>query len=281
MIRRPPRSTLFPYTTLFRSPTEYRTSTAYDGLNRIKRLLYPRDVAGQRKELRPQYNRAGALERVELDSAVYVDHIAYNAKGQRTLIAYGNGVMTRYAYDPQTFRLLRLRTEGYTKPGLLTYHPTGAASPFQDFGYKYDLAGNILVIHDRTPGSGVQNTIAGIDALDRDFSYDPIYRLLSATGRECNKPLPPAPWDDTPRCHDVESTRGYTEIYTYDAVGNILQLQHVANGGNFTREFTLVPNNSSPINNRLATVTIGATPYNYEYDENGNLLHETTSRHFE
>ena len=36
----------------------------------------------------------------------YVEHIAYNAKGQRLLIAYGNGVMTRHAYDPQTFRLV-------------------------------------------------------------------------------------------------------------------------------------------------------------------------------
>ncbi|MCK6695863.1 MAG: hypothetical protein L6Q97_27645, partial [Thermoanaerobaculia bacterium] len=174
--------------------TEYRTSTTYDGLNRMKMLRYPQDVDSLRKELRPHYNRAGALERVELDGVVYVDHIAYNAKGQRTLIAYGNGVMTRYAYESQTFRLVRMRTERFgtdpvdpPKPprkgclgrllpltqfsqqsqvsGMatpppefaagthgeigeqvvqqdLTYHPTGA--PLQDFGYAYDLAGNIL-----------------------------------------------------------------------------------------------------------------------------------------
>jgi hypothetical protein len=44
-------------------------------------------------------------------SDTFVERIAYNAKGQRVLIAYGNGIMTRHAYDPQTFRLLRLRTE--------------------------------------------------------------------------------------------------------------------------------------------------------------------------
>ena len=49
--------------------------------------------------MRPHYNRAGALEHVELDDTTYVERIAYNAKGQRTLIAYGNSVMTRYAYD--------------------------------------------------------------------------------------------------------------------------------------------------------------------------------------
>src|SRR2546427_9930249 len=35
MIRRPPRSTLFPYTTLFRSPCNYNSS-----LNRCERLVY-------------------------------------------------------------------------------------------------------------------------------------------------------------------------------------------------------------------------------------------------
>ena len=96
--------------------TEYRTSMTYDALNRMKTMRYPQDVDGGRKELRPQYNRAGALERVELDGTTYVEHIAYNAKGQRSFIALGNGVMTRYAYDPQTFRLARMRTERYEKP---------------------------------------------------------------------------------------------------------------------------------------------------------------------
>src|SRR3712207_8531759 len=36
MIRRPPRSTLFPYTTLFRSP-EFRTELALDALARLGR----------------------------------------------------------------------------------------------------------------------------------------------------------------------------------------------------------------------------------------------------
>ena len=90
-----------------------------------------------------------------MDGTTYVERIAYNAKGQRTLIAYGNGVMTRHAYDPQTFRLVRMRTERYVKPAPLTYHPTGA--PLQDFAYGYDLAGNVLNIQDRTPGCGVLN----------------------------------------------------------------------------------------------------------------------------
>ncbi|MGH7491838.1 MAG: SpvB/TcaC N-terminal domain-containing protein [bacterium] len=259
--------------------TEYHTTTSYDGLNRIKTMHYPPDVDGKRQELQPRYNRAGAFESVALEGKAYVERIAYNAKGQRTLIAYGNGVMTRYAYDPQTFRLVRLRTERYSKPEAFTYRPTGAA--LQDFGYEYDLARNILSIHDRTPGSGVPNSPAGMDALNREFSYDPIYRLLTATGREHATDPPTEPWFDAIKSQDPTLTRGYTEKYQYDTVGNILQMEHAANGGSFKREFTLVPNNTAPSNNRLATMTSGATSYNYQYDVNGNLLRESTSRHFE
>jgi RHS repeat-associated protein len=253
-------------------PTEYRTSLTYDGLNRIKSMRYPQDVDGQRKELRPQYNRAGALERVELDGTTFVEHIVYNAKGQRVLIACGNGVMTRYAYGLQTFRLVRLRTERYTKPNPLTYHPAGA--PLQDFTYGYDLVGNITAIHDSTPESGIPNTLLGVNALDRTCTYDPLYRLLSATGRECDV-TPPEPWDDIPRGTDITKARGYTERYQYDPEGNLTQLQHQANGG-FTRNLALVPNS-----NRLSTLAIGETVYEYAYDAAGNLISETSSRYFE
>ena len=97
-------------------PTAYLTTTRYDALSRILRLRsFPADVEGQRQELRPVYNRAGSLDQVVLDGTQFVERIAYDAKGQRALVAYGNGVMTRSAYDPHTFRLTRLRTEHYNQ----------------------------------------------------------------------------------------------------------------------------------------------------------------------
>ncbi|MGQ9869924.1 hypothetical protein [Leptodesmis sp.] len=98
-------------------PTDYRTSATYDALNRVKRMRYPQDVNQVRQVLVPEYNRAGALDKVSLNNQVYVERIAYNAKGQRVLITYSNGVMTRYAYDPETFRLVRLRTDRYEPRG--------------------------------------------------------------------------------------------------------------------------------------------------------------------
>jgi RHS repeat-associated protein len=267
--------------------TPYQTSATYDALNRVKLMRYPLDVNQVRQVLVPEYNRAGALEKVSLNNQLYVERIAYNAKGQRVLIAYGNGVMTRYAYDPETFRLVRLRTDRFTQPADLTYHPTGM--PLQDFAYRYDLVGNITALKDRTPGSGILNTPSGPDALDRAFTYDPIYCLLSATGRECDiPPNPPAPWrEDQPRCADLTRTRAYREAYQYDAVGNMRQLhhEHIQADGSvlaINREFTLVGDGSPvPLNNRLATVTIGQTEIEYGYDANGNLTNEGESRQFE
>jgi RHS repeat-associated protein len=268
--------------------TAYRTTASYDALNRTKRMQFPQDVDGMRRELRPEYNRAGGLDQVWLDDALYVERIAYDAKGQRALIAYGNGVMTRCAYDPQTFRLKRLRSERYTKPDAITYHPGG--EPLQDYAYDHDLAGNILAIHDRAPGSGVLNSpeaattsdpalkqllIKG-DALNRHFGYDPIYRLLSATGRECDRPPEGDPWQDQPRCTDLTKARAYTERYAYDPMGNMLRLEHGNGTGGFTRAFTV-----ETANNRLREVKIGETPYAYAFDVNGNMRSETTSRHFE
>ncbi len=255
-------------------PRPYTTTMRYDALNRATEVIYPEDVTGQRPVLIPGYNRAGGLERVMLNGETFVEQIAYNAKGQRTLIAYGNGVMTRYAYDPLAFRLGRLRSEHYTQPADHTYLPTGA--PLQDFGYGYDLVGNITDIHDRTPASGIPNTLLGTNALDRAFTYDALYRLRSATGREHALPPSAQPWDDFPKSQDMTLARAYTERYRYDAMGSMEELRHITDSGGFTRDFI-----QEAGSNRLAQMTIGQADFDYAYDAAGNLVRETTSRHFE
>lgn len=303
----------------------YRTTVLYDALNRVKLLRYPQDVGGARKELHPDYNRAGALEKVALDDKAYVNHIAYNAKGQRVLIAYGNEVMTRYAYDPNMFRLVRLRTERYSnKPGTSTYQPDGIV--LQDFAYEYDLMGNIVKLTDRIPGCGVLNNpeanlfppfsalvVAG-DTLIRRFEYDPLYRLRSATGRECKDIPKPRPWTDDPRCGFNSTHHGtakqdnapnlagiYDEEYNYDPVGNMTSLIHGNNGNSWTRHFgmgELTPQQwekewtthlnatgswPSPPGNQLTHVGDNqpGVLQNHFYDSNGNMIRENNERHFE
>ena len=268
----PPANTTFDtHAQSLLDPTRYETSATYDALNRVTTTRYPLDAAGQRKVLRPRYNRGGALARVELDGAPYVDRIDYNARGQRLLVVYGNGLMTRHAYDPRSGRLARLRSESFTSPAPLTFRPEGAA--LQDYAYEYDLAGNLIRLLDRTPQSGVATTP---DRLDRDFAYDPLYRLLSATGRECDLPPAARPWVDAPRCADITRARAYTETYRYDPLGNLTRLQHQAPGGGFTRDFTLIPGS-----NRLATLKVGTDVWAFVYDASGNLLQEGVPRFYE
>ncbi|MDQ1033660.1 RHS repeat-associated protein [Streptomyces sp. V3I8] len=267
-------------------PAAYVTSAQYDALNRVKRRFLPVDVEGNRHVLYHAYDRAGALEQVQLDSAVHIRRIAYDAKGQRSLIVYGNGVMTRCAYDPYTLRLVRLRSERCSVVDAATYRPTGPA--LQDIGHDYDLTGNLTTLRDRTPGSGVPGNPEALstasarlrallgsgDALDRHFTYDPTYRLVAATGREHQAPPTGHPWIDLPRGSDATRAQPYTETYRHDPVGGIVRLVHAGTGG-FTRDFT-----TSAGGNRLHRMTVGALPYDYGYDPNGNLTTETSSRYF-
>lgn len=260
----------------------FETTATYDALNRFKGLTCPLNVEGTRTSFTPTYNHAGVLESVQMDATTYVERIAYNARGQRILVSHGNGLMTRYAYDDKTSRLARLRSENYTlAPATTTYHASAPATPLEDFGYARDLVGNILEISDRTPNSGIPNTTLGANALNRDFVYDPFYRLVSATGRECDLPPAPPPWDDSPRCTDLTKVRAYGESYRYDDVGNVALWKHTSfdatgNPSTVARQFILSPNS-----NRLSSTTSGATTYQYAYGPNGNVVSEGTSRHFE
>ena len=270
-------------------PQTYDMSTVFDALNRPIKIIYPGEAQERpgetgthRAELTPRYNRAGALKSIQLDGETYVDFIAYNSKHQRVLIAYGNGIMTRYAYDPDTFRLVRWRTEVFAQPHQNVWQATGA--PLQDFTYQCDLVGNITGIQDRSPRSGILNTALGAEALNRDFTYDPIYRLLTATGRE-HAAAKAALWDDpfqnpVPSHQDPTLVSSYVQTFQYDPTGNLTELHHQAENS-YTKRFALAANHIGVGSNQLMSVKIGQSlPSDYQYDESGNMLHENSERHF-
>ncbi|HXA02799.1 MAG TPA: RHS repeat-associated core domain-containing protein [Cytophagaceae bacterium] len=255
--------------------TEFTTTMEYDALGRVTKMTYPEDVDSQRKILLPSYNRAGHLVSVDMkDTAIatavnYVERIAYNARGQKILVAFGNGVMTRYRYDDITFRLSRMKTEKYviaSSSEAISYVPNG--SILQNLAYTYDLSGNIISINDKTTDCGYGGTP---DEITRAFSYDPLYRLLSATGRE-TAGTAAEPWDDTYRPQNRSLARAYTQNYAYDKLGNISSLQHTATGGNFTRNFNYVTNK-----NKLNTIVIGSDTHTFVHDANGNIISDDNS----
>ncbi|QDG52178.1 RHS repeat-associated core domain-containing protein [Persicimonas caeni] len=268
--------------------TSYKSKSVFDALNRPVQMTLPADqedadTYGYGKTITPQFNRAGALQSVQMSGTQTpsVDYIAYNAKGQRILAAFGNGVMTRYAYDPNVFRLKRLRSEKYaaTSTPESGYLLPSTGKKYQDIVYSYDAVGNILSTDERVTDVGV----GGTDTMVRGFEYDALYRLIEATGRESDV-LKTDPWQDqlTAKSNagytdSPQNTRDYTETYAYDNVGGLSLLTHQYGAGSqWTRNYTIETGS-----NRMTGMTAGGNAYTYAYDSVGNLVQENTERHFE
>ena len=270
----------------------FTNSTTYDALNRPIRIVAPHsNGAGTKLNVtQPVYNEANLLERVEVwleqdaepaglldpDTATQhtVRNIDYNAKGQRDLIEYGNGVKTTYEYDDKTFRLVHLRTLRGTEP-------------LQDMCYTYDPIGNITTI-----GDDAQQTIyfnGQVVRPDAEYTYDAIYRLIEATGREHigQASQPHTTWNDKGRVNlahpnDGQAMRNYFEFYEYDKVGNILRFDHKAHNGNWIRTYEyneanlIEPDKPDKKNNRLSRTIVHPNgqqpiPELYTYDLHGNM----------
>jgi RHS repeat-associated protein len=264
----PPAGTGLPALAARLLGTSYATSYRFDAIGRLRELNCPH--RGRAAKIEVRYDAGGAPERVLLDGTAYVSRSVYNARGQRVIVVYGNGVVSRYDYDPNRRRLRRSRSEHCAVTGPLTYRPDQPALVSE--GLKHDLIGNVLAIIDRSPGCGVPATP---NSLDRTFAYDARYRLTRATGRECDA-APPLPWDQQVRCVDVRRTRPYERTYEYDQHSNLLRLRHAAGATAYNRSFDI-----DPARNRMRALRVGAATYAYAHDAAGNVVDETTSRHFE
>jgi RHS repeat-associated protein len=266
----------------------YTSRTRYDALNRPIQLIAPHsDQPGTTVNVVEQvYNEANLLEQVHAwlnqnaEPAGWLDpvtanlhavtNIDYDAKGQRTLIQYGNGAETRYRYDPETFRLIHLYTRrgaAFTEdcdnpnpppPTIAAPEipPQGKWCGLQNLRYTYDPAGNITHIRD-----DAQQTIYFRNKRVEpscEYTYDATYRLIEATGREHlgqvgGAPIPHS-YNDSPRVgvfsgdgaghfapNDGNAMGTYLERYIYDGVGNFLTMEHrgsdPVNPG-WTRDYT-------------------------------------------
>jgi len=283
---------------------EYINLVAYDALNRpllytrpfipvtagiVIPVPYSQPAINNADVYVPGYGESGALNTVNLyygggaTATPYVTRICHNEKGQRLCIQYGNNTVTRYTYDPDTFRLTRLLTTVNSGTTIL-----------QDLNYYYDPVGNITYQLDNAQPPVFYNNQKVLS--DGNYTYDAIYRLISAAGREQigqntvdegpsntnyrNYPFDAAP---IPAPTDPLAMRNYIQNYTYDPTGNMKTFQHIANGGGYTRIFAYNNNAadraafgipaSSVMNNQLIATTIGSNPtVRYGYDGHGNLL---------
>jgi RHS repeat-associated protein len=291
----------------------FTSHTAYDALNRLVQVLAPRSnqPGAERNVIQPVYNEANLLERVHvwlghpneptglLDAAtvppspVGVSNIDYDAKGQRLRIDYKNGASTQYAYDPETFRLIRLTT---TRPANLNGLATQLfkqPATVQGLHYTYDPVGNITQIADEALLTIFHNN-EQVEPVCQ-YNYDAMYRLIEAKGREHIDQLafllnpPNGNYRDYPfvgagQLNNPQAVRNYTEQYGYDPVGNFEQMIHQAANGGWMRNYAY--NETSLIEdgtlgtllkttNRLSSTTVGNNnplPERYVYDAHGNMI---------
>src|SRR5690554_3496091 len=236
--------------------TEVFTSAiTYDALNRP---ITQTDPGGNVQAF--TYDKGGLLESLKLNNENYVNDIHYDAKGQRQAIWYGNGTKTSYTYDAFTFRLRRLLTVNLNTNDIL-----------QDLNYWFDPVGNITEIQD-----DAQQTLFydnSVVAPAQKFTYDALYRLIKAKGRELIGTASFGAednWNDSPwqTAHkgDGSAVQNYIQQYTYDGVGNMLQLQHIAGTGSYTRTYEIDTNS-----NGLLSTEVGSNTYAYSHDERGNM----------
>ena len=239
----------------------FRTEGTFDALGRPTTQTTPDGTV-----VRLAYNEAALLEGVSanvrgaVSETAFVSNIDYDAKGRRTLIAYGNGTETSYAYDDITQRLTRLRTTDTTRT-------------FQDLAYTYDAVGNIVEI-----GDAAQDDVyfggAVVTATQR-FEYDALYRLTNAEGREHagQNAAQPTEFGASPSLHPQDGTamRAYAEQYVYDVVGNILSMQHTAASGNWTRRYQYASNGNRLQANSAPGDAVGVYSHAYSHDAHGNM----------
>lgn len=234
-------------------PDVFITALSYDALGRTVQTTLP-DGDIEKVAL----NAAGLIERKTVThnavEDIVIGQIDYNAKGQRLRMELGNGVVTTYRYDRQTFTLIRLTSR---KSG---------GELLQDLRFTFDAVGNVSHIEDRAiPLQFFNNQMVSGTTT---YRYDAIYRLAEAAGRENNAALSFTAqdnWNDSGYLHDVSAgdpaaMRNYKQFYSYDPLGNITRMRHQASGNNWTRDYTY-----AAVNNRMLSTTQGMQVYNYGY----------------
>ena len=253
------------------------TTPRYDALNRVVRHAATRRTStGTAASSRPRYNRAGGLDQVASTTrSTSADRLRRQGPARADRLRQRRD-------DPLRLRPADLPAGPAAQRAL---HPAGRRSPTgppgagaAGLGYDYDLAGNILTIRDRTPGSGIPAT-RGLGAPTRARSCSQRRRarpavhlrpdLPAALGHRprVRPPRPAATRGSTPPRHrPTPDPRLHRDLPLRPGRQPAAARPHRTRTGGFTRDFTVAADS-----NRLQRLTSGTTPYDYTYDANGNL----------
>lgn len=244
----------------------YVTQWTYDSHNRLLEMIYPDE-----EKITYSYNLGGQLEKVHGYKSYgydYVSKIGYDKFEQRTYLKYCNGAETFYTYDPQRRRLQNLTVNS-------------GGNTIMDNAYTYDAVSNVLSV---VNGASVPQSGKAGGQMAHTYTYDALYRLVSATGTYTGADNKTASYTlamGYDNMHRITSKRqiltqnnvqfngtlnvGYDLTYTYGTdAGKKFQLASVKDVNYRTEE---TPGDNNIENNHV-----------YLYDKNGNLVHVNTGR---
>ncbi|CDH20542.1 hypothetical protein XBKQ1_2660001 [Xenorhabdus bovienii str. kraussei Quebec] len=209
--------------------------TTTDAAGNLQRVAY--DVAGL---LTGSWLRlAGGTEQVIVKS------LAYSAAGQKLHEKHGNGVVTTYSYEPETQRLIGIKTER------LAGHVAGA-KVLQDLRYEYDPVGNVVKVTNDAEVTRFWRNQKVVP--ENTYSYDSLYQLVSATGREMANIGQQSSLLPTPSLIDSSTYSNYSRTYNYDRGDNLTQIRHSApaTGNSYTTDITVSDHSNRAV---LSTLT--------------------------
>ncbi|MEW5108744.1 RHS repeat-associated core domain-containing protein [Morganella morganii] len=226
------------------SAEKYTTQTIADATGAV---LNTTDAAGHQQKV--TYDIAGLLStsRVTVKGGaekIIIKSVEYSAAGQKLREEHGNGVVTTYTYEPQTQRLIAVKTE----------HPA-RKNVFQDLRYEYDPVGNVLCVTNDAEETRFWHNQKVVP--ENRYTYDTLYQLVSATGREmANAGQQSCSLPDISPFNKADCTN-YTRNYIYDRAGNMTQIRHSApaTNNNYTTDITV-----SQRSNRAVLKTLADTP---------------------
>ncbi|KAH8588417.1 SpvB domain-containing protein, partial [Bisporella sp. PMI_857] len=259
----------------------YSNRSSYDALSRVVDLTAPENSV-----TRLLYSEANLPDQVhvnlrgeqsagELIFTPYIANINYDEKGQRTLVEYGNGIQTTFAYDSNTFVITDMKT-------------IRNGDTLQNFHYTYDPVENITSVDDKSQQTVYfRNTVVEPST---EYTYDALYRLIAATGREHlgldskgqpNAPSAPDAWNNAQTrlvsLGDGKALGNFAETYAYDAVDNILSMKHSSSDASkpgWTRTYSYnEPSQLEPTkkNNRLSSTAVGSIAEQYTYSGSAGM----------
>ena len=256
----------------------FHVSGTYDALGRPMEVTLPDGT-----KIRPTYNTGNGLDKLVAqlpgiaEAQTFLVQQDHDAKGQRQFVEHGNGLITKYFYDPATFRLQQLLT---VKKG-----EDPADKSLQNLQFTYDPIGNIVRAADAAQQTHYfANTVVNAE---QTYEYDALYQLTTATGREHAGLSQPSQSDSPvfrslPYLNDAGAVVRYSESYEYDDLGNITNMHHRTQSGltyDWVRRYQYNYETDPADNtNRLAATNAPAdqsgaiTDAQYRYDQHGNMI---------